>query len=149
MDFVEYEGKRLLRHFGLTTPKGVFCDGVEAVAKACQELGPCVIKAQVPVGKRGKAGGILLAETEAEARAAAEKILGMTISGYPVTGLLVEQQADIAQEFYAAVMTDLSARQPLILFSSEGGMDIEELAASKPDAICSVHVDIEQGVDEQ
>jgi len=147
MDFIEYEGKRLLKHFGLPIPKGVHCHSAEQAREAFEALGPCVVKAQVPIGKRGKAGGIVLANSADEAFTAAQNILGMEISGYPVESLLVEQQAAIEQEFYAAVMTDYSTRQPLILFSSEGGMDIEELAEKNPDAIHNIHVDIERGVD--
>src|SRR5690625_663274 len=120
MDFIEYVGKRLLKHFGLPIPKGVHCHIAEQAREAFEALGPCVVKAQVPIGKRGKAGGIVLANSADEAFTAAQNILGMEISGYPVESLLVEQQAAIEQEFYAAVMTDYSTRQPLILFSSEG-----------------------------
>lgn len=146
MDFSEYQGKRLLREAGLATPRGVFCDNVDAVVSAVASLGPSAIKAQVPIGKRGKAGGIRLASTSSQAREAAAAIFGLTIGGYSVDSVLVEEQADIEREFYAAVMTDLVSRRPLLLFSAEGGMEIEELAESKPDAICRIPVDIEQGV---
>lgn len=147
MDFVEYQGKRLLDQTGLDVPRSMLCRTADDAAAACRELGPCVIKAQVPIGKRGKAGGIEVVSTESQASAAAERILAMQIGGYAVDSVLVEQQAEIDREFYAAVMTDLSARNPLILFSAEGGMEIEELAEKKPDAICRVHVDIERGID--
>ena len=102
---------------------------------AATNIGPCVVKAQVPAGKRGKAGGVKLARTPDEAREAAGKILGMSIGGYTVERLLVEEQAQIVREFYAAALHDVVARRPLILFSTEGGMDIEEIAAAKPAAI--------------
>lgn len=146
MDFVEFEGKRLLQDAGLTVPRGVFCDTVDAVVAAVDSIGPSAIKAQVPIGKRGKAGGIRLASTASQAREAAEAIFKLTIGGYEVNGVLVEEQADIEREFYAAIMTDLVGRQPLVLFSAEGGMEIEELAESRPDAICRIPVNIEQGL---
>jgi succinyl-CoA synthetase beta subunit len=110
---------------------------------AATNIGPCVVKAQVPAGKRGKAGGIKLARTSDEARKAAEQILGMSIGGYTVERLLVEEQAHIAREFYVAVLHDVVARRPLILFSTEGGMDIEEIAAAQPAAIRRLLLDID------
>ena len=100
-----------------------------------------MIKAQVAAGKRGKAGGIKPADTPEEAERVAAAILGMSIGEYQVERLLVEEQANIAHEFYAAVLTDTDARKPLVLFSTQGGMDIEEVAAAKPDAIRRQHVD--------
>jgi succinyl-CoA synthetase beta subunit len=110
---------------------------------AAAKIGPCVVKAQVPTGKRGKAGGIKLARTPAEAEQVASQILGMTIGDFIVERLLIEEQAKIEREFYAAVLHDTAARKPLILFSTEGGMDIEEVAAAKPDAIRRLLVDID------
>jgi succinyl-CoA synthetase beta subunit len=100
-----------------------------------------VIKAQVAAGKRGKAGGIKPADTPEEAERVAAAILGMSIGEYKVERLLVEERANIAHEFYAAVLTDTDARKPLVLFSTQGGMDIEEVAAANPDAIRRQHVD--------
>jgi len=110
---------------------------------AAAQIGPCVVKAQVPVGKRGKVGGIKLAHTPAEAEQVAGQIIGMKIEDYTVERLLVEEQAKIAREFYAAVLHDTAACRPLILFSTEGGMDIEEVAAEKPGAIRRLLVDID------
>jgi succinyl-CoA synthetase beta subunit len=110
---------------------------------AAANIGPCVVKAQVPAGKRGKAGGIKLAAGPDEAKQAASQILGMRIGDYAVERVLVEEQAEIAREFYAAVLHDVAARKPLILFSTEGGMDIEEIAAAKPSAIRRLLVDID------
>lgn len=146
MDFVEYAGKQILAEAGLPIPKGVYCRTAEEAAAAVDRLGPSAIKAQVPIGKRGKAGGIKLVDDADAARAAAASILSMQIGGYDVAGLLVEQKAPIRREFYAAVMNDMSARSPLVLFSAEGGMDIEELADERPEAICRIPVDIEQGL---
>ncbi len=147
MDFVEYAGKQILAAAGLAIPRGIHCTTAEDVVDAVRILGPSAIKAQVPIGKRGKAGGIKLVGDETEARSAAGQILGMSIGGYRVPSVLVEQKAAISREFYAAVMNDTAARQPLVLFSAEGGMDIEELAQSRPEAICRIAVDIEKGLD--
>lgn len=147
MDFVEYAGKQILAAAGLAIPRGIHCTTAEDVVDAVRILGPSAIKAQVPIGKRGKAGGIKLVGDETEARSAAGQVLGMSIGGYRVPSVLVEQKAAISREFYAAVMNDTAARQPLVLFSAEGGMDIEELAQSRPEAICRIAVDIEKGLD--
>jgi succinyl-CoA synthetase beta subunit len=101
----------------------------------------------VPAGKRGKAGGIRKADTAAEAAAVAKAILGMSIDGYVVEKVLIEERADIAREFYAAVLTDFAARRPLILFSTEGGTDIEQVAAARPDAIRRHSLNIDQDFD--
>jgi succinyl-CoA synthetase beta subunit len=144
MNFEEHAAKSLiLVPAGIPIPRGILCTSAAAAAKAAAEIGPCVVKAQVPTGKRGKAGGIKLASTPAEAEKVASQILGMTIGDITVERLLIEQQAQIAREFYAAVLHDTAARKPLILFSTEGGMDIEELAAAKPDAIRRLLVDID------
>ncbi len=148
MDFVEYQGKAILAEAGLAVPRGIHCTTADEAANAVETLGPSAIKAQVPIGKRGKAGGIRLVADAAEARAATREIMALTIGGYAVDSVLVEQKAPIAREFYAAVMNDLSARAPLVLFSPEGGMDIEELAATRPEALCRIPVAIEHGIDE-
>src|SRR5690606_38299996 len=111
------------------------------------EIGPCVVKAQVPTGKRGKAGGIKLAADPAEARAHAEQILGMAIGEHTVERLLIEAQVPIAKEMYAAVLNDPDSKGPLLLFSAEGGMDIEEIAEQHPDALIRLPVDIRKGLD--
>ncbi len=144
MNFEEHAAKALiLAPAGIAVPRGKLCASAAEAAEAAAEIGPCVVKAQVPTGKRGKAGGIKRANTPKEAEQAAGQILGMTIGDYTVERLLVEQQAKIAREFYAAVLHDIGARKPLILFSTEGGMDIEEIAAEKPDAIRRLLVDID------
>jgi succinyl-CoA synthetase beta subunit len=144
MNFEEHAAKSLiLQPAGIPTPRGLLCTTAADAAKAAGEIGACVIKAQVPTGKRGKAGGIKLANTPEEAEQVARQILGMRIGDYTVERLLIEQQAKIAREFYAAVLHDTQARKPLILFSTEGGMDIEEIAAEKPAAIRRLLVDID------
>ena len=144
MNFEEHAAKALvLAPAGIAVPRGMLAKSAQEAAKAAADIGPCVVKAQVPTGKRGKAGGIKLASTPKEAEAVAGQILGMTIGDYKVERLLIEEQAKIAREFYAAVLHDTQARKPLILFSTEGGMDIEEVAAAKPDAIRQLVVDID------
>ncbi len=143
MNFEEHAAKSLvLAPAGIPVPRGILCLSAKEAAMAAAQIGPCVVKAQVPTGKRGKAGGIKLASTPAEAEQVASQILGMTIGEYKVERLLIEEQARIAHEFYAAVLHDTAARKPLILFSTQGGMDIEEVAAEKPDAIRRLPVDI-------
>jgi succinyl-CoA synthetase beta subunit len=144
MNFEEYAAKSLvLAPAGIPVPRGQFCTTPNEAAEAVRALGPAVIKAQVATGKRGKAGGIKRANTPEEAERLASVILGMTIGDYKVERLLVEQQAKIAREFYAAVLNDAEARKPLVLFSTEGGMDIEEIAEAKPGAIRRKHVDFD------
>ena len=145
MNFEEYAAKPLLKAAGITIPDGRYAVTAEDAAEAQKGIGPCVIKAQVPTGKRGKAGGIKTADTADEARAAAEAILGMEIAGHRVDGVLVEGRSDIVREFYAAVMNDPGSKGPLVLFSTEGGMDIEEVAASTPEKLKQTPVDIRTG----
>ena len=144
MNFEEHAAKSLvLNRAGIPVPRGILCISDAEAAMAAAKIGPCVVKAQVPAGKRGKAGGIKLAGSPDEAKTAARQILGMRIGDYTVERLLVEEQAKIEREFYAAVLHDVTARRPLILFSTEGGMDIEEIAAAKPAAIRRLLVDID------
>jgi succinyl-CoA synthetase beta subunit len=144
MNFEEHAAKSLiLTPAGIPVPRAILCISASEAAMAAANIGPCVIKAQVPTGKRGKAGGIKLAGTPEEAQKAAGQILGMRIGDYTVERLLVEERADIDREFYAAVLPDMPARKPLILFSTQGGMDIEEVAAAKPSAIRRLLVDID------
>ncbi len=119
----------------------------EEAAAAAARLGPCVVKAQVPTGKRGKAGGIRLAASPAEARAHAEAILALEIGGHRVERLLVEAQVPIARELYAAVLCDPATRGPAVLFSPLGGMDVEEAADRDPSAMRRLPVDIAEGLD--
>jgi len=146
MNFDEHAAKSLvLAPAGIPVPRGQICRTAKEAAQAVRAIGPAVIKAQVAAGKRGKAGGIKSADTPEEAERGAAAILGMSIGEYKVERVLVEEQANIAHEFYAAVLTDTDARKPLVLFSTQGGMDIEEVAAANPDAIRRQHVD--PGVD--
>ncbi len=149
MNFEEHAGKALLRALGIGTPEGVLVHSADEAARAAERLGPCVIKAQVATGKRGKAGGIKLAADPQAAKAAAEVILGMTIGEHRVEKVLVEAQVPIAREMYAAVLNDPASQGPLLLFSGEGGMDIEEIAAKHPNALVRLAVDIRKGLDQQ
>ncbi len=145
MNFEEHAAKPLLRAVGIETPKGRLVTTPEDAAAAAAELGACVVKAQVATGKRGKAGGIKLAATPAEAKAHAGAILGMMIGEWRVDRLLVEEQVAIQHEMYAAIVTDPDTKGPLLLFSTEGGMDIEEIAAEKPDSLLRLPIDIRKG----
>ena len=146
MNFEEWAAKPLLETHGIAVPTSMLAHNPAEAAAAAEVIGPCVVKAQVPTGKRGKAGGIKLAATPVEARAAAEAILGMEIGGYPVEKVLVEAQLPIEKELYAAVLNDPAAKAPSVLFSTEGGMDVEEAAESKPEAMRRIAVDITEGL---
>lgn len=145
MNFEEHAGKSVLARAGVSVPQGRLCAGAQEAEEAARAIGPVVVKAQVPTGKRGKSGGVKLAATPEEAAAAAHAILGMEIGGFPVARVLVEEQAAIAREFYAAVLNDPASRSPLVLFSTEGGMDIEEVAATRPESLRRMAVDIRKG----
>ncbi len=142
MDLYEYQGKELLRHYGLETLPGVVAGTPEEARRAAETLGGTVaIKAQVLTGGRGKAGGIKVVSSPGEAEEAAGRILGMDIRGHTVRRVYVEGGVEIDREFYLSITVDRSAKQPLILFSTEGGVDIEEVAETKPEAIVRLHVD--------
>ena len=146
MNFLEHVAKaRVLAPAGIPVPRAVLCRTPEEAVAAFEDLGPCMVKAQVPTGKRGKAGGIKPANTAEEARSIAARILGMAIDGHAVGAVLLEEQARIVREFYAAVLIDTASRRPLVLFSTEGGMDIEEVAAARPEALRRHAVDPDAG----
>jgi succinyl-CoA synthetase beta subunit len=142
LDLFEYQGKELLRKFEVPVPEGRVATTPDEVAEAARGLGGrVVVKAQVQVGGRGKAGGIKLANSPEEARDAASKILGLDIRGHTVTRVLVERAGDISSEYYFAFLLDRSERRFLAMMSAKGGIDIEEVAATDPEAIARVHVD--------
>ena len=148
MNFEEHAAKPLLRAAGIATPRGLLARSAEeAEAHAAALGGPVVVKAQVPAGKRGKAGGIRVAADPAGARIAAEAILGMDLAGHRVESALVEERAAVAAEYYAAVLNDAASKGPLVVFSPEGGMDVEEVAASAPGRLRRAPVDIRHGLD--
>src|SRR5436305_14352770 len=125
MDLLENQGKQLFAKQGVGVPEGRPANTVDEAVEAAEELGyPVVIKAQVLIGGRGKAGGIKLAKDREEARQNADAILGMDIRGFTVHELYVEKASNIAEEYYAAVVFDRSARAPLVMLSKMGGMDV-------------------------
>lgn len=147
MKLLEYQGKSLLAQGGLATPDGaVASDAGEAAAIAGALGGRIVIKAQIPAGKRGKSGAIQFADDPAQARQAAANLLGTSINGFTVSAVLVEQALPIARELYAAVLNDPVSKGPLVLFSVEGGMDIEEVNASAPEKVLRLPIDIRTGL---
>jgi succinyl-CoA synthetase beta subunit len=142
MDLLEYQGKQLFARHGVPVPDGQPATSVDEALSAADEIGyPCVVKAQVLIGGRGKAGGIKVVKDRDEARAAAEAILGMDIRGHTVHEVWIEAASDIAEEYYASIVFDRSAKAPLMLLSTQGGMDIEEVAERDPNAIARLHVD--------
>ena len=148
MNFEEHAAKPLLRAAGIAIPRGRLARSADEARTAAAELGGAVVvKAQVPTGKRGKAGGIRTAGDAAAAGRAAEAILGMDVAGHRVESVLVEERAAIVAEYYAAVLNDAASKGPLVMFSPEGGMDVEEVAASMPDRLRRAPVDIARGLD--
>jgi succinyl-CoA synthetase beta subunit len=142
MDLLEYQGKQLFARHDVPVPEGKPASTVEEAVNAADEIGyPCVIKAQVLIGGRGKAGGIKVAAERNEAREHAEAILGMDIRGFTVHEVWVEAASDIAEEYYASIVFDRSAKKPLVMLSTQGGVDIEEVAERDPGAIARLHVD--------
>jgi succinyl-CoA synthetase beta subunit len=147
VDLFEYQGKQYFARFGIPVSPGGAADTVdEAVAAAAAAGYPVVVKAQVQVGGRGKAGGIKLANDQADVRLHAANILGMDIKGHVVRRVWVEHASDIAEEYYASFTLDRSAKQHLLMLSAEGGVEIEEVAAKDPGAIVRLHIDPVDGL---
>ena len=147
MDLFEYQGKQYFARYDIPVSPGGVADTVdEAVVQADGAGYPVVIKAQVQVGGRGKAGGIKLANNAEEAREHAGKILGMDIKGHVVKRVWVENASDIAEEYYASFTLDRSAKKHLLMLSKEGGVEIEAVAETNPDAILLRHVDPVDGI---
>ena len=146
MDLYEYQGKQLFDRFGIPVSNGRLAATPEEARQAAEELGgQVVVKAQVLTGGRGKAGGIKLADSPDEAEARARDILGLDIRGHVVRKLWLELASDIAKEYYLSVTFDRGAKRPLFMFTTEGGVDIEEVAATKPEALVRLHVDPFEG----
>ncbi len=142
MDLLEYQGKQLFARHGVPVPTGRPATTVDEAVAAADSVGyPCVVKAQVQIGGRGKLGGIKVAKSRDEARQHASAILGMDIRGLIVHEVWIESASEIAAEYYASIVFDRSARAPLVMLSTKGGMDIEQVAEEDPDAIASLHVD--------
>jgi succinyl-CoA synthetase beta subunit len=142
VDLYEYQGKQLFARAGIPVSEGRLATTPAEARKAAEELGgQVVVKAQILVGGRGKAGGIKLADTPEEAEAHAAAILGMDIRGHVVRRLWIEQASEIAKEYYLSVTFDRGEKKPLFMLTTEGGVDIEEVAEKSPDALARLHVD--------
>jgi succinyl-CoA synthetase beta subunit len=142
MKIHEYQAKEIFAKYGVPIPAGRVATTPDEVAQITTEVGkPVVVKAQVHVGGRGKAGGIKLGKTPEEARAAAEQIIGMDIKGLKVEQVLVEEAADIKEEYYIGITTDRAARRNIVMVSAAGGIDIEEVAETDPEKIARLHID--------
>ncbi len=146
MDLYEYQGKELFRRFGIPVSDGRVATSPAEARTAAQELGgQVVVKAQVLTGGRGKAGGIKLADGPDEAEEHAGAILGMDINGHIVRKLWIESASDIAREYYLSLTFDRGEKKPLFMFTKEGGIDIEEVAEQRPEALVRLHVDPFEG----
>lgn len=142
MKLHEYDSKRIFQEYGIPIPSGELARTPAEAQKIAKKIsGPVVIKSQVLVGGRGKAGGIKVAQTPQEAFQHAEEILGLTIKGLPVRKVLVDQAADIKSEIYLGITNDRAARKPVIMASAAGGVDIEEVARKTPEKIIKYHID--------
>src|SRR5512139_2872146 len=150
MKIHEYQGKQILKKFGVTVPRGIHCTTVDDAVKAAETLGGnvWVVKAQIHAGGRGKGGGVKVAKSLEQVREYANQILGMQLvthqtgpEGQKVRNLLVEEGADIKHEYYVAALTDRATQSVAMMASSEGGMDIEEVAHKTPEKIIKVFVD--------
>jgi succinyl-CoA synthetase beta subunit len=139
LKLLEYQAKEVLASLGIPIPPGKVARTPEEAAAACAELGPVAIKAQVPVGGRGKAGGIKLAKTPEEARAAAAQIIGMDIKGFKVPLVYCEAALEIEREIYLGFTVDRDARANILMLSAKGGMDIEQVAEESPDSIARLY----------
>ncbi|CAB4688653.1 unannotated protein [freshwater metagenome] len=146
MDLLEYQGKQLFGAAGIPVSDGRVCTTAADARAAADEIGyPVVVKAQVLTGGRGKAGGVKLASSADEAESVAQGILGLNINGHIVRTVWVERASDIAKEYYLSVTFDRGAKKPLLMFTTEGGVEIETVAAEHPDALVRLHVDPLEG----
>ena len=142
MDLLEYQGKQLFAKHGVSVPRGLHASTVEEAVAAAEKIGyPCVVKAQVAIGKRGKAGGIKVAADQSAAREHSEAILGMDIRGFTVHELWIEEASEIADEHYASIILDRSEKKLLAIVTAQGGMDVEEVAEADPEAVVRRHIE--------
>ncbi|TMD40349.1 MAG: ADP-forming succinate--CoA ligase subunit beta [Chloroflexi bacterium] len=139
MKLLEYQAKEVLASLGVAIPPGEVARTADEAAAACARLGPVAVKAQVPVGGRGKAGGIKLARTPDDARAAADQIIGMDIKGFKVPLVYCEVALEIEREIYLGFTVDRDARANILMLSAKGGMDIEQMAEESPDSIARLY----------
>jgi succinyl-CoA synthetase beta subunit len=147
MDLYEHQGKELFRAHGIATPKGIVAESADAAAEATRELGGrSVVKVQVQVGGRGKGGGVVLVDSPERAAEEAARMLGSDFKGHAVRQVLVEELLPIAREFYTSILLDRSEGDFLAMMTAEGGMDIEELARTRPEVLRRVHVDAMLGL---
>jgi succinyl-CoA synthetase beta subunit len=153
MDLLEYQGKQLFARAGVAVPDGEPARDVDSAVAAAERIGyPCVVKAQVQIGGRGKAGGIKVAKDADEARAHSEAIIGMDIRGprgegpFTVHEVWIEEASEIDAEYYASIILDRSEKKPLVILSRMGGMNVEEIAETDPDALVRRHVDPSAGL---
>lgn len=146
----EGQAKEIISSLGIVIPQGQIANSKEEAALIARDIaGLVVVKAQVPAGKRGKGGGIIMAADAGEAEAAAEKILGLELSGFTVEQVLVEEQVSIAKELYAAFTLDSTSKGPMLIFSTEGGMDIEEVHESHPDKVQMLNINVLDGFSDE
>jgi len=146
VDLYEYQGKELFRRFGIPVSDGRLATAPEEARLAAEVLGgPVVVKAQVLTGGRGKAGGVKLADGPGDAEAKARDILGLDIRGHVVRRLWIEQASEIAKEYYLSITFDRGAKKPLYMLTTEGGIEIEQVAEENPDALARLHVDPLEG----
>jgi succinyl-CoA synthetase beta subunit len=146
MDLLEYQGKELFRRFGIPVSEGRLATTPAEARSAAEEIGgPVVVKAQVLTGGRGKAGGVKLADGPRDAEQKAKEIIGLDINGHVVEKLWVESASEIAKEYYLSVTFDRGAKKPLFMFTTRGGVEIEQVAEESPDALVRLHVDALEG----
>jgi succinyl-CoA synthetase beta subunit len=146
VDLYEYQGKELFRRVGIPVSEGQLAVSPEEARAAASSLGgPVVVKAQVLTGGRGKAGGVKLADGPADAEEKARAILGLDIRGHVVRKVWIEQASDIAKEYYLSITFDRGAKKPLLMFTTQGGVEIEQVAAESPEALVRLHVDPLEG----
>jgi succinyl-CoA synthetase beta subunit len=146
MDLLEYQGKELFKRFGIPVSEGRLATTAAAARRAAEELGgPVVVKAQVLTGGRGKAGGVKLAGDPQDAEQKAKEIIGLDINGHVVEKLWIETASDIAKEYYLSVTFDRGAKKPLFMFTTQGGVEIEQVAEESPEALVRLHVDALEG----
>jgi len=146
MDLYEYQGKELFRRFGIPVSEGRLATTPEAARAAAEEIGgQVVVKAQVLTGGRGKAGGVKLADDPQDAEEKARDILGLDINGHVVRKLWIESASEIAKEYYLSITFDRGEKQPLFMLTTQGGVEIEQVADETPDALARLHVDPLEG----
>src|SRR4051794_22555768 len=146
MDLYEYQGKQLFKQFGIPVSDGRLATTPDEARTAAEELGgQVVVKAQVLTGGRGKAGGVKLADDPADTERKAKDILGLDIRGHVVKRLWIEKASDIAKEYYLSITFDRGVKQPLFMFTTQGGVEIEQVAEESPDKLVRLHVDPSEG----